>query len=112
MVKKSIGITLYHANWCGHCVTFIPEWKKFVKKVKDANNKYNKVEIKTQNYEEKEAEKAGGAKINGEDVSGYPTVKIALKRGKEYKEYDMSDYKIERNSIQMLTYIKNICELL
>ena len=29
----SVELTLYHASWCGHCVTFKPEWKKVKKNI-------------------------------------------------------------------------------
>ena len=29
-------IVLYHANWCPHCVTFVPIFKKFEEQVRKA----------------------------------------------------------------------------
>jgi len=26
--QKPIGLTLYHANWCGHCTVFVPKWEQ------------------------------------------------------------------------------------
>lgn len=34
--KKPVKIILFHANWCGHCVDFIPTWEK-MKSDKNAN---------------------------------------------------------------------------
>jgi hypothetical protein len=110
---KEVEVTLYYANWCGHCVTFKPEWQKFKKNIKDMDNKHKDVKIKVNEYEHSKLEKIGGGKINGEDISGYPTLKIKLTRGNESKEYDYGDCDVskkeKRNATVMTEFIKNIC---
>ena len=40
---KDIVVTLYYANWCGHCKDFKPEWNLFASV---CNNKELNYEIK------------------------------------------------------------------
>jgi hypothetical protein len=105
---KEVEVTLYYANWCGHCVTFKPEWKKFKKNIGDINEKDTGVKIQTKEHEHSELEKMGGGKINDEDISGYPTLKIKLTKGKDSKEYDYGDYG-KRDGEYMTKFIKNLC---
>jgi len=70
--SKPIKVTLFHANWCGHCTTFKPEWER-LKKIGGAD-KY----IEFVDYED--------SKIPSElrsKVEGYPTIKISV-NGNEY----------------------------
>jgi thiol-disulfide isomerase/thioredoxin len=76
---KPIKITLFHAEWCGHCVDFKPTWEK-MKVDKDAN--------KNIEFEEYEASVLPGLpeelkKVNGEEINGFPTIKINVS-GKDY----------------------------
>jgi len=59
------SITLYHAKWCPHCVTFGNEWKQIV-------NKCESLGIKATEYEETKNPEVMEA--NG--ITGYPTIKI------------------------------------
>lgn len=60
-----------YANWCGHCKTLKPEWKKMKKALKKINSNVEIVEI-----EEAEKDKLENYKkrINGLNVNGYPTI--------------------------------------
>lgn len=68
-MSKSANITLYHATWCGHCKTFMPEWDKLIKQKLDGitYNSYEAEQIEAQN-----------ATINGKPLAGFPTIKITL----------------------------------
>ena len=50
MSSKPINITLFHADWCGHCVNFMPTWesmrsdKQAEKNIKFKHQKF--IEIK------------------------------------------------------------------
>ena len=66
-------ITLYHANWCGHCVNFLPTWKA----LKDVFNLNN---IKHEEYEDSANPKV----IKEANINGFPTIRIS----KNNKEYD------------------------
>ena len=66
-------VTLYHADWCGHCKNFMPTWNA-LKKIFDQNNvKYDEYES-DKNIEE----------IKNANVNGFPTIRIS----KNNKEYD------------------------
>lgn len=103
----SLDLTLYHANWCSHCTSVKPVWKELTKSIKEMGNKYNGVKISVKSYEDKDAQKAGGAKINGEDIEGFPTIKLGLTAGDESKEYE---YVKERDVDKIVDYIKKICD--
>jgi hypothetical protein len=107
---KSVEVTLFHADWCGHCVNFKPEWKAFQNKIKKINNIYKGVNININEYEHAHLEKIGGGKINGIDIDGYPTIRIKLTCDKEEKEYNYENYGKQRNSDYMTKFIKNICK--
>ncbi len=66
-------ITLYYANWCGHCQRFKPVWEELKKELKALN-------VESAEYEDgqnkKEIEKAG--------VNGFPTIRIT-KNGNTYE---------------------------
>jgi len=64
---------LFHAKWCGHCVRFMPEWKKFKEQAK----------INVVEYEADE----DSDKISENNVKGYPTIKCRTSSG-DVKEYN------------------------
>jgi len=64
---------LFHAKWCGHCVRFMPEWKKFKKQAK----------INVVEYEADE----DSDKMSENNVKGYPTIKCRTSSG-DVKEYN------------------------
>ena len=67
-------ISLFYADWCGHCRTFKPIWdalkKEFVK---------NNVEYKE--YEDSKNEEI----IKKEGIDGFPTIKIENDNGVKYE---------------------------
>ena len=64
---------LFHAKWCGHCVRFMPEWKKFKKQAK----------INVIEYEADE----DSDKMSENDVKGFPTIKCRTSSG-DVKEFE------------------------
>ena len=64
---------LFHAKWCGHCVRFMPEWKKFKKQAK----------INVVEYEADE----DSDKMSENNVKGYPTIKCRTSSG-DVKEFN------------------------
>ncbi len=85
----TVDATLYHAKWCGHCKTFLPEWKKAKEALETAVT--NNVKIIMNDYEESQLDKNEIVTINGKPVRGYPTLKIKVydDKGKSIEyEYD------------------------
>jgi len=93
-IKK---ITLYYADWCGHCHRFLPEWYK----LKNIYNKY-KNEIAEQQHIEIMLDEymADTSKWNEldekikEKINGYPTIHI------NYGE--ITEYNGERTALNIL----------
>ena len=102
-----LKLTLYHASWCGHCVTFLPEWQKLEKYVSDMGYKYNGVKIHLVSYDDKDLKNVGGGKINDTSIEGYPTIKFGLTLNKMKKEYE---YSKEQKSNVIINYIKKVCD--
>lgn len=115
-MKKYIEIVLYYADWCNHCVKFKPEWEKFKKHMMKDNNKNinteNSIKINVSEFNDEQLEKIGGGKINGEDITGYPTIKLRLSNGKESKEYDYENYGKSKDHKYMTNFVKIIHDLL
>jgi hypothetical protein len=112
---KKIEITLYYANWCGHCVTFKPEWNEIKKNISNLSGGNKNIKIKTMEYEHEELEnndggkKNDGGKINDKKIEGYPTIKIKLSCGGNKKEYNFDDYGKERSAKYITDFISNLC---
>lgn len=65
-------ITLYHAEWCGHCKHFLPTW--------DALTKF----LDTKNISYEDFEDTRDSKIVEQaNINGFPTIRIN-KAGQEY----------------------------
>lgn len=75
------SITLFHANWCGHCRNFMPAWKE----IKKWGNKNG---VTVEEYESEELGKLSSkntSKVSDEtvaNISGFPTI-IITKNGQE-----------------------------
>jgi hypothetical protein len=103
--KKNSGIItigLIYANWCGHCQSLKPEWKKMKHNVMKTPS-YKKGMYKFMEIEE--SDKMKDAKINkmnnyihGEKLAanGYPTV-FKIKGGKlNYYEGDRNAHEMQK----------------
>jgi thiol-disulfide isomerase/thioredoxin len=90
----------FYANWCGHCVTIDPHWKKLVAKVQskyaDKNVAIVAVESKIMNADINKI--VAGAKGLGK-VDGFPTV--GLIHNKKWTPYNG-----ERTTDAMLKYME------
>jgi thiol-disulfide isomerase/thioredoxin len=65
-MKNGRVIVLYHAEWCGHCKDFMPEWQKFIAVMK------NKSEVDCMTAE---VESANLGLIPEAGVEGFPTIR-------------------------------------
>lgn len=67
-------ITLYYANWCGHCQQFKGTWESIKKYIDEYNTKNPDIKIK---YEEYEADKDVDI-IKRENITGFPTIMLLI----------------------------------
>jgi thiol-disulfide isomerase/thioredoxin len=65
------SITLYHADWCGHCQNFKPTWKKIKDWAKDNS-------VRTYEYEDTK----NNQEVKNAGITGFPTI-IINKNGKK-----------------------------
>ena len=92
-MEKKLKMTLYHANWCGHCVTFLPEWKKFKNDAKISfKNKIDISDVESENIK-------GDVTIAGKQLEGFPTVKVEY-GGQEF------EYKGKRSYAGLNNFVK------
>ena len=82
-------VSLFYADWCGHCQVFKPTWELLKK-----DFEHNGVE-----YEEFESENVQAMKEN--QISGYPTIKISH-NGK------VENYNGPREREHLLIHLKNL----
>jgi len=82
--KKPIKITLFHANWCGHCVKFMPVWEK----MKEDENATKNIDF--EQYEESSIKDLPDSVriADGVDVrtKGWPTLKISVNGDEHFYE--------------------------
>lgn len=76
---ENITITLYKAEWCGHCKSFAPEWQRLQSMVKGMSN----ITLKTCDDQNNKAEIAALKDKNL--FKGFPT--IIITRSSQDKEY-------------------------
>lgn len=83
-------VILYHANWCGHCTRFQPEWEKLNKmeELKD-------VELVSYEYSKNKNE------IDKANITGFPTIHVEV-NGK------VEEYSGQRNADAIKEYLKDI----
>ena len=74
-------ITLYYADWCGHCRRFKPTWEAL-------KNVFKKNNVEYVEYEDSKHEGI----IQNAGVEGFPTIRITNNKGEEY------DYNGERSA--------------
>lgn len=105
----TIKATLYYADWCGHCKNFKPEWKSFTEDIDNGKIKHDTVAFQYEALEDKEISNKGiSATINGEDIKGYPTLKISVtKNGKISNEFE---YQGKRDSKELATFMSIVAD--
>lgn len=73
-------IILYHANWCPHCINFLPTWKKLKSELKQIGSG-----IQCEDYEQTANEQL----CDERGIKGYPTIHLE-KEGGKIEEYEGS----------------------
>ncbi len=90
--KKGKWVVLYHAEWCGHCKNFMPEWIKF-----QHNNgcgvKCAAVESAVMDELEKKP-----------TIEGFPTIKLYD------NTQEIGQYEGERTAQALTSYVSNILQ--
>lgn len=74
--KKSF-LAFIHADWCGHCVRVLPEWRKFVKQMREQkipNFAVLDISDVTMNHVMSEKPQSFLSKLLEKAVSGFPTL--------------------------------------
>lgn len=94
-MAKPICITLFYADWCGYCKDFHPIWES----MKDETLE----NIQFVDYESSKLSNLKKEKktINGNEINGFPTLKIDI-LGTEYR------YPKERSPEAIYTYIRDV----
>jgi thiol-disulfide isomerase/thioredoxin len=94
--KKPITITLFHADWCGHCKNFMETWESM------KNDEHARKKIEFKDYESEELGNLDDEtnRINGSLIDSFPTIKISILQ----KEYD---YVGERTDRDIYSFIIN-----
>ena len=107
LLKDGNWMVLYYAEWCSHCKTMKPEWKKAVDNVSN-----NKVAI---NVAEVESSHIGNLS-EPPNVDGYPTIKM-YNNGKEVAKFEdervadkIEKFAISNSSVKKEIPIKNHIE--
>jgi thiol-disulfide isomerase/thioredoxin len=93
---SKVNVTLFHADWCGHCQSFKPTWKKLVSHYHNSNVNLKSVESNDPSYNKL-------AHINGEGVRGYPTIKL------EYNGVE-KEYSGERTEKALISAISELSQ--
>jgi len=101
--------TLFYATWCGHCKTFKPQWNILKEEVKQHGGKHGNINIIVDEYEDSNLPPEG-AKIQGKDIRGYPTVKLSVSSGGNSIEYEYDGKRTAKDLYHHITEeaIKNI----
>lgn len=76
MPSKPIKISLFHAEWCGHCVNFMPVWKQMTAEA----DKYKNISFEEHEESTIDALPEPMRTIDGRDVRsfGYPSIKVVV----------------------------------
>lgn len=105
MTKTANTVWLTHANWCGHCQQFQPEWKKFRKSNKGKN--INVVDVESSAIEKIKQNptlyKRITKKEGNEQVLYFPMIFVFYKKGdKTVKKL----YEGERTAEKLQEFLK------
>jgi thiol-disulfide isomerase/thioredoxin len=75
-------ISLIHATWCGHCVTFKPEWEKLRK-----SKKFNTISIESSVVDKVKAENPKVLeRLSRKEGLYFPMIHLFIKKGDKVKK--------------------------
>lgn len=77
---KKTGLLLVHASWCGHCVRFMPEYKKLAREI---SSHFPLLEIESKEIPQQMLETL--------KIRGFPSLFFFDQTGKIIAEYDGAD---------------------
>ena len=93
----TVIVLLFYVDWCPHCVSTKPEWKKL--EALNGTKMNNKtIEVKAVNCEGSEVEKEVA---NDVGVEGYPTIKVMTKNNVE-------DYNGARDEASIKNHLETV----
>ena len=77
-------LVLFHANWCGHCKKFMPQWDEMSKEINDSQSGFKliKVECGDASNNKKHAEI-----MKKYSIQGYPTI-LSFDESGNHSEYE------------------------
>lgn len=93
LIKKVPMVTLFYADWCGHCQELKPKWRKLEKSLQQLNDKMVLARVNNSVMSEIEGDK---------DIMGFPTI-YYLENGSK-----KSEFKKERSLFELFNFISEI----
>ena len=105
----NITITLIHAKWCHNCTAMMGEWELLKEKIK--NNMFGNIgNVSHDEIEHSEitnGTRAEDALINGDEIKGFPTIKITIYNDKKSKDIE---YEGKRHHKEIISFVKYLFE--
>lgn len=93
LIKKVPMVTLFYADWCGHCQDLKPKWNKLEKSIKDLNDKMVLAKVNNSVMSQIEGDK---------DILGFPTI-FYLEDGVKKKEFNK-----ERSLFELFNFLTEV----
>lgn len=96
--RKPIELTLFTMNGCPHCVKMADEWNNLEQMDND--------NFDVRSYERGMLHEMDDSvrQINGEYISGFPTIKVSINQNGHQEEYE---YQGERKSTDILEFVRD-----
>jgi thiol-disulfide isomerase/thioredoxin len=104
-------VAFVHADWCGHCTRFIPEWKKFIQMAKKEMIGLCILDIKDTVHNEIISSSSTSllSQVLKKTVSGFPTIFLVEQKNKNGKrESIIHQFNGERTASGLFDFVKKI----